>query len=48
MAGIKISRRIKESLPAEEREGVEQFLWDKSGGLCHLCEPHEYLLTAQS
>lgn len=38
--GIKISKRIRDLLPEDEREGLADFLWDKSGGLCYLCERH--------
>jgi hypothetical protein len=38
MPGIKISKKVREALPEEDREGLEDLLWDKSAGLCHLCE----------
>lgn len=37
MAGIKISKRIKDLLPPEEKEGIDERLWTKSGGKCFLC-----------
>src|SRR4051812_24689443 len=38
MPDIRISKKIKDALPAEEVEGLEEFLWDKSAGQCHLCD----------
>jgi len=40
MAGIKISKELKNRLPADEREGLEEFLWSKTGTdhRCFLCE----------
>ena len=38
MTGIKISKKTKDALPAGEVDGLEEFLWDKSGGGCFLCE----------
>jgi hypothetical protein len=35
---INISKAFVSRLPAEERDNVEQALWDKSGGHCWLCE----------
>lgn len=35
--GINISKSLRERLPEPERNGIADFLWDKSGGLCHLC-----------
>ena len=37
MTGIKISKKIRDALPREERAGLEEFLWDRSAGFCHLC-----------
>ena len=37
MPGIKISNSLKSKLPEGERDGIEDFLWNKSGGICHLC-----------
>lgn len=38
MPGIRISRQLKSRLPEGERDGLETFLWRKSGGKCNLCE----------
>lgn len=35
---IRISATLRASLPADERSDLEQYLWDQSGGRCHLCE----------
>lgn len=35
---IKISKAMREKLPEPERESIETVLWDKSGGVCFLCE----------
>ena len=32
-----ISDELKRSLPKDERDGLEDFLWKKSGGKCFLC-----------
>jgi hypothetical protein len=37
VAGIKIAKALKLKLPAEQRVGLEDHLWDLSGGACHLC-----------
>lgn len=34
---IRISKALKEKLPPEQRAGIEEILWGKSGGYCHLC-----------
>lgn len=31
---------MKSKLPDEQRDGVEEYLWAKSGGFCFLCEAH--------
>jgi hypothetical protein len=36
--GIRISASLKSRLPADEREGLDEFLWAKSAGRCFLCE----------
>lgn len=38
VAGIKISKALKNKLPEGQREEVEERLWDQSGGRCFLCE----------
>jgi hypothetical protein len=38
MAGITISKALRNKLPEDQREGLEEFLWAKSGGNCSLCE----------
>ena len=38
MPDIKVSKKIKDALPAGEVEGLVDVLWDKSGGLCNLCD----------
>lgn len=35
---IKIGRDIRLALPQNQRDGIEEYLWAKSGGRCHLCE----------
>lgn len=35
---INISKALRAKLPEDERANVDQALWDKSGGLCWLCE----------
>lgn len=35
---IQISKTLSLKLPESERENIEQALWDKSGGICWLCE----------
>ena len=35
---INISQAMRKKLPDGERADIEQALWDKSGGRCHLCE----------
>jgi hypothetical protein len=35
---IKISTALINKLPEEQRDGLEEFLWTKSGGHCFLCE----------
>jgi hypothetical protein len=35
---IKISKTLRAALPETQRPGIEDYLWAKSGGLCHLCE----------
>ena len=35
---IAISKGLIKKLPADERTGIEEFLWAKSGGHCFLCE----------
>jgi hypothetical protein len=37
MPGITISNAMRSRLPAEERDDIEDFLWAKSHGVCHLC-----------
>ncbi len=37
MPGIRISAALKAKLPPDEVEGIEDFLWDKSGEVCFLC-----------
>ncbi|MFZ7097084.1 HNH endonuclease [Luteimonas dalianensis] len=37
MTGIKISKVLKGKLPENQREDVEERLWDQSGGKCFLC-----------
>src|SRR2546425_11021624 len=37
-AGIRISPSLIRKLPETEREGLEDFLWAKSGGKCSLCD----------
>lgn len=37
MAGIKISKSLKMKLPPEQRDDLEDNLWELSGGICHLC-----------
>lgn len=32
-----ISDQLRRSLPSDEREGLEEYLWKKSGGKCFLC-----------
>lgn len=44
---IKVGSKIKSALPANEREGLEDFLLAKSGGRCHLCET-EFNVVADS
>ncbi|MDH2375010.1 HNH endonuclease signature motif containing protein [Cobetia sp. 3AK] len=34
---IKISSKMKKMLPEAQRDGIEDFLWIKSGGVCFLC-----------
>jgi hypothetical protein len=36
--GIKIGKKLRAELPEAQRQGIEDYLWSKSGGLCHLCE----------
>src|SRR5262245_52924289 len=38
MPGIRISRNLKDKVPAAQREKLDEFLWTKSGGKCFLCE----------
>jgi hypothetical protein len=38
VAGIVISKALQRKLPEDERVDIEEFLWSKSGGKCHLCE----------
>jgi len=41
---IQVSSHIKKQLPENERDDIENQLWDKSGGICHLCDhPMEQL-----
>ena len=35
---INISQAMRKKLPEGERVTIDQALWDKSGGRCHLCE----------
>lgn len=35
--GINISKSLRDRLPESERANIVEFLWTKSGGLCHLC-----------
>lgn len=37
MNGIVISKALRDSLPPEERDDIEDRLWIKSGGKCFLC-----------
>lgn len=37
MEGIRISKGLKSKLPEEQRNDVEERLWDQSGGVCYLC-----------
>ena len=38
MPDIRISKKIRDALPANQVAGLADFLWDKSHGVCHLCE----------
>lgn len=38
LPGIKISKTVKDKMPPGEASGLADFLWDKSHGLCFLCE----------
>lgn len=35
---ITISNALRSSLPSEQRNDLDDFLWTRSGGRCHLCE----------
>ena len=35
--GIKVSPKLRNKLPPEQRENLEEVLWDHSGGQCFLC-----------
>lgn len=45
MPGIKISKSIRALFPDNERNGVEDFLWSKAGGVCFLCDEAMNLAT---
>jgi hypothetical protein len=36
--GFKLSKSMREKLPEQERAGAETHLWEKSAGICTLCE----------
>lgn len=38
MAGIKISKALRNKFPEDQRKDLEQSLWEQSGGICFLCE----------
>jgi len=33
-----ISKKLEDELSKKEREGIEDSLWEKSGGKCFLCD----------
>lgn len=35
---IKIGSKLLTALPVKQRDGIEDYLWAKSGGKCYLCE----------